>query len=114
MNTAIPHGLIYQNVFMYTGPDVPDCLHETNALIIPTVFRSPMASVQNASPTLAVVIVVDSSITLASEWPRILQDYFPHFFRRLAGDNPSSLTVGLRLSRFCVHSQHFHPLSTFA
>ena len=73
-----------------------------------------MASVQNAAPTLAVVIVVDSSITLASEWPRILHDYFPHFFRRLAGENPSSLAVGFRLSRICVHSQILHPLSTFA
>jgi hypothetical protein len=73
-----------------------------------------MASVQSASPTLAVVIVVDSSITLASEWPRILHDYFPHLFTRLAGENPSSLAVGLRLSRFCVYSQTFHPLSTFA
>jgi len=51
-----------------------------------------MASVHTASPTLAVVIVVDSSITLASEWLRIVNDYFPQLFRRLAGENPSSLT----------------------
>jgi hypothetical protein len=73
-----------------------------------------MAGVHSASPTLAVVIVLDSSITLAYEWPRILRDYFPQLFRRLAGENPSSFQVGLRLSRFCVHSQNFHPLSTFA
>jgi hypothetical protein len=73
-----------------------------------------MASVHSASPTLAVVVVVDSSITLASEWPRILHDYFPHLFRRLAGENASSLAVGLRLSRHCVYSQSVHPISTFA
>ena len=73
-----------------------------------------MASVHSASPTVAVVIVVDSSITLASEWPRIVHDYFPRLFRRLAGENPSSLAVGLCLSRFCVLSQTFHPPSTFA
>ena len=61
-----------------------------------------MASVHSASstPTLAVVIVVDSSITLASEWPRILHDYLPHLFRRLAGENPSSFAVGFAYYAF--------------
>ncbi len=72
-----------------------------------------MASLHNAAPTLAVVIVVDSSITLAYEWPRILHDYFPQLLRRLAGDSPS-LTVGLLLSGVRVQSQNFHPPSTFA
>lgn len=100
---------------MYTGPSVPDCLHETNTPMISTSVPFPMASVQNASPTptLAVLIVVDSSITLASEWPRIRHDYFPQLFRRLAGEN-ASLAVRLRLSRLRVHSQNFHPFSTFA
>ena len=104
---------------MYTGPGVPDCLHETtntHSLNLEPLFivHFRMASVHGAPPTVAVVIVVDSSITLASEWPRIVHDYFPQLFRRLAGENPSSLAVRLRLSRFCIHSQTFRPLSTFA
>jgi hypothetical protein len=74
-----------------------------------------MASLHGPPPTLAVVIVVDSSITLASEWPRILHDYVPQLFRRLAGDSPSTLSVQpLFLSRFWAHSQIFHPHSIFA
>ncbi len=102
---------------MYTGPGLPVRLHETNAHNASTRLEFPMASLHSTSapPTLAVIIVVDSSITLVSEWSHICRDYFPHLLRRLAGDSPSSLDVGLLLlSHFCVHSQNFHPLSTFA
>jgi hypothetical protein len=48
---------------------------------------------QNLLPIPVVAIVIDSSITLAAEWHHILNDYFPHLLRRLAGGVPSSLAV---------------------
>src|SRR5260221_12189484 len=76
-------------------------------LVLPNLTRrppslcSPGPSIAMAStlpshsplPIPVVAIVVDSSITLASEWRHILRAYFPHLLGRLAGTMPAPLAV---------------------
>src|SRR5260221_4864804 len=67
----------------------------------PPSLCSPGPSIAMAStlpshsplPIPVVAIVVDSSITLASEWRHILRAYFPHLLGRLAGTMPAPLAV---------------------
>jgi hypothetical protein len=67
---------------------------------------------QNPSPIPAVAIVVDSSLTLASEWPRMLRDYCTHLFKRLAEGNPS-FQVGFNvLFSFKFIHKSLHLLAT--
>jgi hypothetical protein len=67
---------------------------------------------QNPSAIPAVVIIFDSSRTLASEWHRVLRDYCAHLFKRLAEGNPS-FKVGLNIL-LCSELTHrsLHLLAT--
>lgn len=38
---------------------------------------------------LAVALVVESSIAVAAEWPRIIIEYVAHILKRLSDANPS-------------------------
>jgi hypothetical protein len=41
------------------------------------------------SKVVAVVLVVESSLAVAAEWPRIIRDYVVHMLKRLTDLNPA-------------------------
>lgn len=55
----------------------------------------------NPSPEMAIAFVVESSLTVASDWSRIIADYVSPILRRLYESNPSA-----KVCSVCLFSPH--------